>query len=190
MGLARSGSRETNEMKSIFSTTRILLALTLGLIVIATPAGAQTGPLDPCDLNGDRTHNDADRQLAISKALNPATCTSVNILANGACNAVMVQRVANAALGGGCLTDTFGAHSVTLNWAASTTPNVTYSVFRGTTSGGPYSLIKSNVRVLVYTDIDSALVGGTTYYYVVTAVDAGGNASLYSNQVSALVPSS
>jgi fibronectin type 3 domain-containing protein len=39
---------------------------------------------------------------------------------------------------------------------------------------------------LAYTD--RAVLGSTVYYYVTTAVDAGGNESAHSNEVSANIP--
>jgi hypothetical protein len=47
-----------------------------------------------------------------------------------------------------------------------------YTVKRATTPGGPYTTIASNVTALSYSD--SGLSNGTTYYYVVSAVDANG----------------
>lgn len=161
------------------------LLLLGGLITLPTVALAQSLP-DPCDLNGDGSLTAADQNVAISMVLNPATCSSPPILASGACNAAMVQRVVNAILGGGCRTDTYHPHAVTLTWAASTTPNVTYSVYRSENAGGPYSVIKTGVSILSF--FDPNVIAGRTYYYVVTAVDSGGNASVNSNQASATIP--
>jgi len=78
-------------------------------------------------------------------------------------------------------------HSVTLSWDASTSTVVGYNVYRGTTSGGPYTQINpSLVAVLNYTD--STVQSSTTYYYVTTAVDSGANESLHSNEASAPIP--
>jgi fibronectin type 3 domain-containing protein len=38
-----------------------------------------------------------------------------------------------------------------------------------------------------YTDV--TVQGGQTYYYVTTAIDSGGNESVYSNEATAVVPS-
>lgn len=161
------------------------LLRSIGLTIVPVVALAQTPLPDPCDLNRDGSLTEADKNAAVAMALNPSTCSSP-ILANGACNSVMVQRVVNAILGGGCRTDTYHPHAVTLNWVASTTPNVTYSVFRSESASGPYSLIKAGVKLLSF--FDPNVIAGRTYYYVITAVDSGGNASIYSNQATATIP--
>ena len=80
------------------------------------------------------------------------------------------------------------AHNVALTWNASTSSNVVgYNVYRGTVSGGPYSRINSSLDASTsYTD--NTVAAGTTYYYVVTAVDNSSNESGYSNQTTAVVP--
>jgi fibronectin type 3 domain-containing protein len=75
-------------------------------------------------------------------------------------------------------------HNVVLAWTASTTSGVTYNVYRGTVSGGPYTKLNSSpISNLTYTDTTGT--GGTAYFYVATAVDANGFESVFSNQVSA-----
>jgi len=84
-------------------------------------------------------------------------------------------------------TGTAPQHSVSLTWVASTSTVSGYRVYRGTTSGGPYTLVSSGlVSVLTYTD--STVQAGATYFYVVTAVDSSGNESAFSNEVQAVVP--
>jgi HYDIN/CFA65/VesB family protein/centrosomal CEP192-like protein/ASPM-SPD-2-Hydin domain-containing protein len=78
-------------------------------------------------------------------------------------------------------------HSVTLAWNASTSTVVGYNVYRGTQSGGPYSVISSGPDSSTsYTD--NVVQAGQTYYYVVTAVDGSGNESVNSNQAQAVIP--
>ena len=78
-------------------------------------------------------------------------------------------------------------HSVTLSWSASTSTVAGYFVYRGTVSGGPYTKLQSSSQPgLTY--VDSTVQSGTTYYYVVTAVDSSGNESANSNQATAVVP--
>jgi fibronectin type 3 domain-containing protein len=79
------------------------------------------------------------------------------------------------------------SHSVQLNWTASTSTVVGYNVYRGGQSGGPYT--KSNataVTLISYTD--SVVQSGQTYFYVVTAIDSNNLESVYSNEVSAVIP--
>jgi fibronectin type 3 domain-containing protein len=81
------------------------------------------------------------------------------------------------------------SHSVALTWTAPTGgSSVTgYNPYRGTTKGGPYTvLVTTPVAGTTYTDT-SGLVEGTTYFYVVTSVGPGGE-SVSSNEASALIP--
>ncbi len=64
-----------------------------------------------------------------------------------------------------------GNGQVSLTWAAATGATG-YGVHRSTTSGGPYTTIKSNIVGTSYTD--TGVTNGTTYYYVVTATNAEG----------------
>jgi len=79
------------------------------------------------------------------------------------------------------------SHSATLTWTASTSTVIGYDVYRGTVSGGPYTLLNSSpVAATQY--VDSTVSAGQTYYYVVTAVASGAVQSAYSSQVSAPIP--
>jgi hypothetical protein len=78
-------------------------------------------------------------------------------------------------------------HSVALSWTASTSTVTGYNVYRGTTSGGPYTKINSSlITTLAYTD--TTVQSGTTYFYVATSVDSSGGESVNSNEVSASIP--
>lgn len=78
-------------------------------------------------------------------------------------------------------------HNISLNWQASTSQIVGYNVYRAGQNGGPYSKVSSAVDAsTAYSD--AAVQAGSTYYYVVTAVDGSGNESVYSNQAQAIVP--
>lgn len=78
-------------------------------------------------------------------------------------------------------------HSVSLSWTASTSTVVGYKVYRATQSGGPYAVLNSSPDPST-TYTDSNVQAGSTYYYVVTAVDSSGTESAYSNQAQAVVP--
>jgi hypothetical protein len=142
------------------------------------------GAANACDLNSDGSVNTVDVQLIVNMTLGISACTA-SVVGAGVCNVVVVQRIVNAALGSGCVVDT--GHSVSLNWVASITPNVSYNVLRGTAAGGPYT--KLNTSPVTGTAFeDRSVQSGLTYYYVVTAVDAGGNSSVYSNEALAVIP--
>jgi fibronectin type 3 domain-containing protein len=76
---------------------------------------------------------------------------------------------------------------VHLTWEASTDEVVGYRVYRGTTDGGPYtSYTQGPVADLSFDDITAET--NQSYYYVVTALDANGVESGYSNQIAIFVP--
>jgi fibronectin type 3 domain-containing protein len=78
-------------------------------------------------------------------------------------------------------------HGMSLSWTETNNsdPATGFFVFRSTTVGGPYAkLFTTPLPVTTLTYFDSTGVGGTTYYYVITAVDSLGIQSAYSNQIS------
>jgi len=78
-----------------------------------------------------------------------------------------------------------GNQQINLNWNDNGESDlVGYHVYRSTTAGGSYTRITTSfVTVSAYTD--AGLINGTTYYYAVTATDAGNNESANSNEVNA-----
>src|SRR5215468_2330229 len=79
------------------------------------------------------------------------------------------------------LVATPGNAQVSLSWNASSGAT-SYNVKRSTTSGGPYTTIATGVTATNFTN--TQLVNGTTFFYVVSAVNAAGE-SANSNQASA-----
>jgi len=78
-------------------------------------------------------------------------------------------------------------HSVALTWGFSPSNVSGYNIYRSTVNGSSYVKINSSLLTgLTYND--ASVQSGSTYYYVTTAVDAAGNESSYSNQVSASIP--
>jgi hypothetical protein len=78
-------------------------------------------------------------------------------------------------------------HSVSMSWGPSPSINVAYyKLYRGTVSGGPYSLIANNLKATAYTD--STVQSGATYYYVTTTVSTAGLESIFSNQFKCVIP--
>jgi cellulose/xylan binding protein with CBM9 domain/uncharacterized protein DUF362 len=74
---------------------------------------------------------------------------------------------------------------VELDWNANLDLDLAgYNVYRSETSGGGY--VKVNTALLTESQYtDSSVTNGTTYYYVITAVDQAANESEYSDEASA-----
>ncbi len=80
-----------------------------------------------------------------------------------------------------------GPHSVTLSWAANTSPVAGYYVYRTNPPGGNYIKLNSEpVSATQYTD--TTVQAGHTYNYYITAVDSKKRESPASKMVSAMVP--
>jgi hypothetical protein len=79
-------------------------------------------------------------------------------------------------------------HTVALSWNASTSTVSGYNVYRSTVSGTGYAKINGSTLITVLSYTDAAVQNGTTYYYVATAVDSTGAESLYSSEVTAVIP--
>ncbi|MCB1132239.1 MAG: hypothetical protein KDN05_14005, partial [Verrucomicrobiae bacterium] len=74
--------------------------------------------------------------------------------------------------------------SIHIDWADNSEPDLaTYNVYRATTGGGEYSPIARGVSASTFTD--HVVVDGTTYHYVISAVDAESNESVFSAEVPA-----
>ncbi len=82
------------------------------------------------------------------------------------------------------LVATAGDNSISLDWINTEPDLASYNVYRDTVSGGPYTQIASGVLTSDY--VDNTVVDGTTYYYVVTAVDTNDDESGYSNESSTI----
>ena len=82
------------------------------------------------------------------------------------------------------LTATAGNAQVSLDWDDNGESDLAgYNVYRSETSGGSYTKIASIGAISAYTDATAS--NDTTYFYVVTAVDAAGNESGNSNEATA-----
>jgi hypothetical protein len=81
---------------------------------------------------------------------------------------------------------TQAVHTVVLSWNASNSATG-YNVYRSAMSGSGYARVNSGLDgALSYSD--PSVQNGQTYYYVTTAVDASGQESAYSSEVSVLIP--
>jgi hypothetical protein len=81
-----------------------------------------------------------------------------------------------------------GIHTVDLSWVASISKVIGYNVYRGAASGGPYTKLNSSL-VTGTTYTDTSVQASQTYFCVATAVDSNNNESVFSTEVSGVVPS-
>jgi hypothetical protein len=131
---------------------------------------------------------------AVTLSPNQSTSVSVQFAPSVGGSASGSATVLSNATGGGSTVSLSGTgvvptvqHSIALNWAASTTSVAGYNVYRSTVSGSSYAKMNASpVGGVSYAD--SSVQSGQTYYYVATSVDASGNESVYSNEVSAVIP--
>src|SRR5437879_2851733 len=78
------------------------------------------------------------------------------------------------------------AHSVVLTCSDADTTVVSYSFFRSTVTGGPYSQINpSPLTSCGFTD--SLVSAGQTFFYVSRATNSGGDQSVNSNESKAVL---
>jgi len=77
-------------------------------------------------------------------------------------------------------------HSVTLTWGAETSV-VGYNVYRGTVSGGPYTMINTSLNAPA-NYVDFSVQAGQSYFYTVTSVTSSGMESGFSSEVKAVIP--
>lgn len=81
-----------------------------------------------------------------------------------------------------------GRFVANLSWKPSASTNIIgYNVYRSPRAGGPY--IKVNAFPVTKPSFaDATVVSGTSYYYVMTAVDSEGRESRRSNEVAVVIP--
>ncbi|MGC2321672.1 MAG: hypothetical protein WA463_03480 [Terriglobales bacterium] len=78
-------------------------------------------------------------------------------------------------------------HSASLNWNPSASAVAGYNVYRGSVSGGPYTIMNTSLDGST-NFVDFNVQAGQTLFYVVTSVEANGMESSFSNEVKALIP--
>ena len=101
--------------------------------------------------------------------------TTVSVTVNDIAPAVPVSLTASGEDG-----------QVSLDWSDNVEPDLAaspYHVHRSTSSGGPYTELPAS-PFSASDHVDNTVTNGTTYYYVVTAEDAGTNVSANSAEVS------
>jgi len=75
--------------------------------------------------------------------------------------------------------------SLLVSWAASLSPVIGYSVYRGLSQAGPFELLQANIAVTFFMDLTADQRQRTDYWYAVTATDGTGESlmSVAANQI-------
>jgi len=136
--------------------------------------------------------NGAGLTIAAKRAFFPlrnAGNSSINLTADGKIvlkNLIdqLLVRSAPVFLSPFGLTAKSGIASVNLSWTV-TTGATSYNIKRALTTGGPYTPVSTPGSITGTTYTDSGLTNGTTYYYVVSGVNASAAESPDSGQASA-----
>jgi subtilisin family serine protease/subtilase family serine protease len=144
---------------------------------MATPhvSGAAALVLSHCAFSTDALKDALLSTVDPVPALASITMTGGRLDVNGAirsCDAALVPPV---------LTALAGDSRVTLSWSGASGATA-FSVKRSATPGGPYVPVAADVKPRTY--IDTNVVNGTTYYYVVSATNSAGESGA-SNEASA-----
>jgi fibronectin type 3 domain-containing protein len=151
-------------------------SLTISQAAVSGAGFTMTGQTFPLTLSAGQT---SSINVRFAPTVSGGATGSVSVVSNAANSPTTI------ALSGTGVQLT--AHSAALSWTASTSVVTGYNVYRGTVTGGPYTLL--NASFVILTDYsDNTVLSGQTYFYVVTAVDANNVESAYSNEVSAVIP--
>ena len=153
-------------------------AVTVSSAAIAGAGFTIVGGSFPVTLNPTQT-------LALQVQFEPTTAGAVTGQLAISSNST-TGGTADVALSG---TGTAVAHSVDLSWTApssSADPVAGYNIYRAI-SGGSLALVNASPDSST-TYVDSTVVSGTTYNYVVKSVDSSGAESVASNEITEVIP--
>jgi hypothetical protein len=166
----------TSSQQTLTLSSTGTASVTISLISVSGDGFSATSPTLPLTLSPGQS---SSLTVTFAPAVTGSLTGSVSVASDSTNSPLTV------ALSGSGITV---QHSVDLSWSASTSVVSGYNVYRSSTSGGPYT--KVNSSLLSTTSFSDATVqAGQSYFYVTTAVDANNAESVYSNEVSATVPS-
>ena len=172
------GSHAINTSTSLVLTITNLSSIssTISSITVSGTGYSRSGITTPFTLSANQS-----RQLTVTFSPTTAGNATGAVTITGSGSTLTVPLTGSG-------TTSAPAHSVSLSWTASSSPQVAgYNVYRTITSGSGYTLLnKSPITATSYTD--QTVNGGTTYYYVSTAISTSGAESSYSNQTSVTIP--
>lgn len=159
--------------QNILITNTGNLVLTISAATVSGVGYSTTGLTMPLTLNPGQSSNFA---VVFTPAAASASSGSIVLTSNAPTSPTTVS-----------LTGT-GTTGITLVWDPTTTvPIAGYRVYRSAQSGTGYILMNASL-ITGTTFVDSTVAPGQTYFYVATAVDSAGVESIFSNEITVVVP--
>jgi hypothetical protein len=164
----------TSATQNLAITVSGSASVTFSQVTVSGAGFSATSPSLPLTLSPNQSMN---LGVTFAPAATGSVSGSISVVSN-ATNSPLSVPLSGSAV---------ATHSVNLSWTASTSTVVGYNVYRSSQSGGPYTILDSSL-IANTTFTDTTVQAGQTYYYVTTAVDTNNVESVFSNQVSAAVP--
>jgi hypothetical protein len=153
--------------------------VTVSAVTLSGAGFATSGATFPVTLNPGLA---VTIQVQFDPTLAGAASGQLTVTSNSASNSTAVVQITGSGVA--------VQHSIDLSWNAPTSsadPVAGYNIYRSTDGGATFTRLNGSPEtVLVYTDTN--VQSGTTYTYVAKSVDANGQESGPSNQISLPVP--
>lgn len=159
-------------------------------IQLVSPASVLVGASD-LTITFTGTNYQSNIEAFFQNGSNPAVALTTTFSSATSVSAVIpAAQLVNAGTFSLYLTNPGGviAHTATITFMASTTPNAQTQVWRGNVTGGPYANLTTTPLAAGITNyVDSTVMAGSTYFYVASAI-LNGIQSIFSNEVSVTIP--
>ncbi|MEI8340806.1 MAG: glycosyl hydrolase [Verrucomicrobiota bacterium] len=185
--VSASNSQGQSSYSAPFAASVVPLAPTLsGTLTGGHPELSWNNPGGATSYNVKRSTKSGSGYASVSGTISSLTFTDVSAATgrnyyyivtaldtggeSGNSNEILLNTISPPSIPTG-LTAALGNAQVTLDWTDSTGSPASYNVRRSLSSGGPYTIITS-ASTSSWTDTN--VTNGLTYYYVVSAVNGGG----------------
>jgi hypothetical protein len=166
--------------QSITLTSTGALPVTVSSVLVVGSGFTIVGGALPVSLNSGQS---ATVNVQFDPTVAGAQTGTLTIVSTAAANPTVILSLAGTGV-------VSGPHEVDLSWVAPTSsadPVAGYGVYRSPTGAGTYQELNS-LSSSQTTYVDTAVVSGQTYDYIVRSVDASGATSVPSNVVTLVIP--
>jgi hypothetical protein len=173
---------KTSTSQTVTLTNSGNLSVSISSIIVSNPAFSVSGISKGVTLA-------ADQKLVFQVWFHPTAFgqTSTTIFVAGSSGVAPVNLAVAGSATNSTTSNADSAHSVTLTWSDHSSSSMSFHVYRGEASGGPFNrLDQGKLQTTSYRDAN--VESGGHYFYVVTSVGDSGPESAYSNEVSVEIP--